>query len=94
MKRTLTLDLDEPVARAAEAHARARGLSVEALVERYLRTLAHGSGDEASALERPGATLDGRPGRDRPLPPIVRALVGSGTGDEGDYGRHLAAKHH
>jgi hypothetical protein len=94
MKRTLTLDLDEPVARAAEAHARARGLSVEALVERYLRTLAPVAGDEASAPERPGAAPEGRPGRDRPLPPVVRALVGSGTGEEGDYDRHLAAKHH
>lgn len=97
MKKELTVQVDAEVIDQATAHAKARGLSLDELVSRYLATLA-----STESQEKP----------DDELPPITRRLAGCLKGTDAErftghpdkqgrvdadaraaYYRYLEAKH-
>ena len=86
MKTKLTLSLEKPLIEDAKAYAEERGKSVSQLVSEFFSVLTR-TPDEV------GGASNGRPGRDRPLPPVVRSLIGIGEGDEDAYYTHLDEKH-
>ncbi|MCU0319254.1 MAG: DUF6364 family protein [Flavobacteriales bacterium] len=59
MKTKLTLSIDESVVRKARAHSKRTGLSVSAMVEEYLRSIAGSTGEGSWARSVNGSMADG-----------------------------------
>ncbi|PEN05108.1 hypothetical protein CRI93_13905 [Longimonas halophila] len=69
MKKELTVQVDAEVLDQAAAHAKARGVSLDELVTRYLAAMA-----STASQEKPGDEL----------PPITRRLAGSLKGTDAE----------